>query len=346
MQKTLAYIVISSLYAMAISGCGSSGKSSSGTNNTGNYTKAYYENIDYSNIKILSDKFLDRAKGFVDFNTKITLDNVIVETHDSTFRITSCTEKAGQYETYSCNSPGIQLTLKLLDDDTVNITATNDPTGLHYDVNFTSSETTTTTDTYGSDIHTFTSPDFKVTLPVTALSHGSATFEYNKTDNFVLIKDGDLGFKAFNTLVDITQNYPLITEVRFKNIDGSVSDEINMQTGLLIRQAELNTVVIPTDGSTTDIASGGVDLFTAGVERNVNNAKLGVHSWEGQGKEAREFPPTDKAHHDQLLYFCKMLGVDNGYDFYFYTIYVAAASDIYILMESDIQRYNLEVKKP
>ena len=96
-----------------------------------------------------------------------------------------------------------------------------------------------------------------------------------------------------------------------------------------------------------DVAFGGVDLFTTGVLRNIeNSSRLGVHSWSGQNYEgeetqAKDYDKNDKAHHNQILYFTTMLGFEKGYDFYFYTIYATFDDEMYIITNDEIIKYNL-----
>ena len=128
-----------------------------------------------------------------------------------------------------------------------------------------------------------------------------------------------------------------------------MNDDINMQTGLLLRKAGLNTYVIDTDSKKTDIASGGVDLFTAGVKRRIEDeekVKLGIHSWaednsKGVSVEGKDFPKEHKRHHDQLLYFSKMLGAEVGYNFYFHTLEVSDAKDIHPMTDDELSDYNI-----
>ena len=184
-----------------------------------------------------------------------------------------------------------------------------------------------------------------VEFSIDLFSYGSVDIIYNHTDDYAIIQNGDLGIKDFNAMVDITKNYPNIKEIRLKNIDGSLS-QLTTQTGLLLRKHGLNTKVLQTvKGNDTDIASGGVDLFTAGVLRNIENgSKLGVHSWSsneaGKDIQAKDYAKNDKAHHDQILYFTTMLGFEKGYDFYFFTINVAFGDDMHTMTLKEIEKYN------
>lgn len=141
-----------------------------------------------------------------------------------------------------------------------------------------------------------------------------------------------------------------ITFVVDSKIDGSSDDDINMYTGLLIRDNKLDTR-ITTKGS---VFSGGTDLFAAGVNRilerrdpNVaieKNEQIGVHSWAGEddsGKEveATQVPYTNEQHRKQATYFEKMLK-ETGIDFYLYTIKSAPAKGGHYMTRAEMDKYN------
>ncbi|WP_077754207.1 hypothetical protein [Shewanella psychrophila] len=173
---------------------------------------------------------------------------------------------------------------------------------------------------------------------------GSTSFEVlESTDSSVTLKtvnvfpkfdeSSDLGFSSYLKLEHLVNSLDpalKMTLVFDSIIDGSSDDDINMYTGLLIRERRMNTIV-SVNGS---VFSGGTDLFSAGVERVVNSKnsdieislhkQVGVHSWAGDGKVALEIPFSNESHHKQGSYFNKMLG-KKGIPFYLFTLNAAPA---------------------
>ena len=171
-----------------------------------------------------------------------------------------------------------------------------------------------------------------------AVNVGSASLSVNGDE--ILIDDGDLGKKTYRILKKLLNDNPNVDTIVLGNLNGSVDDEINVETGRMIRAKGLNTKVL----ANSEIASGAVDLFASGVERiYTKGAKVGVHSWSDGGKTGAEYPKDDEAHHSQLGYFTAMLP-DTGYDFYFYTLSAAPADNIYFMSQSEILKYKLATK--
>jgi hypothetical protein len=160
--------------------------------------------------------------------------------------------------------------------------------------------------------------------------------DYQLKNNLYIM--GGLGSRAYNQIFDLMQSDLNITTLVEQNISGSIHDDINMQTGRLVRQSGLSTHL--ENGS--HIASGGVDLFCAGVQRTIEEgAKLGVHSWSGEDIEAGELPEESPLHNNQINYFNEMLGDPLGKEFYFFTIYAASADDMYYMNENEIEQYGI-----
>jgi hypothetical protein len=346
-KRTILPLSILTLIGFNFIGCGNS----SSTTERTTFDKAYYEKIDYSNIDKLSKQFLEKDPRFVDLKTEIPLPTISVQAWDKNYTIETIQKgitEEGKYVIQSITEDFIyefsvegNLTFISIDD-------TKDANEL-VTIAFDKEHITTTADPDIEDmsIKSYKFNSFTIVIPEIMDANGNAIIEYNKKEDFAIIRDGDLGLNAFNKMVDITQNYPNIKTIVLKNIDGSVHDAINMQTGLLVRKAKLATFVEDTEGDNTDIASGGVDLFTAGLKRDIENeesVKLGIHSWAEGKIEGRDFPKEHKRHHDQLLYFSKMLGVDKGYDFYFHTLEVAEAEDMHIMTDDEINEFDILTK--
>ena len=121
--------------------------------------------------------------------------------------------------------------------------------------------------------------------------------------------NGTLGAKAFKQFKNLIENHKEVKTIVLQNVPGSINDAVNMHTGRIIREAGLNTMVL----SDSQISSGGVDLFCAGNERIVTKgARLGIHSWGGDGVSAHQVPKDHPAHQYQLAYFTMSLGKEKG----------------------------------
>ncbi len=151
---------------------------------------------------------------------------------------------------------------------------------------------------------------------------------------------GGLGTRAYNQIFDLVSDHPEVTTIVEGTISGSIHDDINMQTGRLIRKSGLSTHLT----STSDIASGAVDLFCSGNQRTMEEgAMFGVHSWSDSenGIEAADLPADSPLHNAQITYFNEMLGEPIGKDFYFFTIYAAPADDIYLMSRAEIASFGI-----
>lgn len=185
--------------------------------------------------------------------------------------------------------------------------------------------------------------DGQIPLDVTAafsevsMTVGSATIEV-LGDRFVL--EGTLGFAAYDTIKSAIEANPTIKMLELTDAPGSVDDAVNVYTARLVRDAGLTTFVA--NGS--EIASGAVDLFAAGVERLVEpGAIVGVHSWCCTEDETPvvELPKDHPEHAAQLAYHTEMLGPINGPAFYFYTLSAAGPEDIHAMSVEDMLTYTL-----
>jgi hypothetical protein len=149
---------------------------------------------------------------------------------------------------------------------------------------------------------------------------------------------GTLGSVTYEQVKNLLANHPEVKTITFTEVEGSVNDEANMHTGRIIREAGLNTRLLPD----SEIASGGVDLFCAGVKRSIaDGAKLGVHSWSDGVFDGLRYPEDHPAHQYQLEYFTKMLGADHGPKFYFYTLSAAAADNIHWMSQTELQQWRI-----
>ncbi|MEM6988966.1 MAG: hypothetical protein AAF721_00670 [Myxococcota bacterium] len=157
-------------------------------------------------------------------------------------------------------------------------------------------------------------------------------------DGSIATLDGTLGSLTFAQVEAIVDERPAIDTLVVSDVPGSINDEVNVETGRMVRAAGWSTVV-PADGV---IASGGVDLFCAGAARSIEpGAQLGVHSWSDGTMDGADYPPRDPAHDAQLAYFTEMLGAPTGPDFYWFTLQAAPADSIHWMTNREIETHQL-----
>lgn len=169
------------------------------------------------------------------------------------------------------------------------------------------------------------------------LGVGTSTFEIN--GNQAVVR-GTLGSRTFLQMQHLLDAHPEVDTLVLQQIDGSENDEVNVETGRLVRSAAMTTIV-PADGA---IFSGGVDLFAAGAVRLAEpGATLGVHAWccGPNGESAHELDQSDPAHGTQLAYFTEMLGPDLGPRFYFFTLQAAPFDGIENMTPAELDYFDL-----
>jgi len=160
------------------------------------------------------------------------------------------------------------------------------------------------------------------------------------TDTFVdgdrLFVAGTLNAMTYGEIRRQLTEHPGLKTVILEDIDGSIDDEANLQTAMLIHNAGLDTLV-PADGI---IESGAVDLFCAGRNRIAERgARIGVHSWaDGDGVEGGKISRTSDEHQIYLDYF---EAVDCPVSFYWFTLEAAPASGIHYMTETELLDYQV-----
>ncbi len=158
-------------------------------------------------------------------------------------------------------------------------------------------------------------------------------------DRTTVEMDGEVGrstFKKFNRLLS---HYPNITQLNIKNCDGSDDDDVNIQLAQKVHQMGINTHLMDNG----IIASGGTDLFLAGIKRTKGkNTIIGVHSWGGDDIKATDFPVGDENHKFYIDYYVSIgFTQQQAEDFYYFTINSAPADDMHDMTEEEIVKYKL-----
>ena len=184
---------------------------------------------------------------------------------------------------------------------------------------------------------TFSVKPIVINFDENSLGTGNSTITVNGN---VAEINGTLGSLAYNQILDLNRDERNVHTLLLNIIPGSINDEVNEETGRLIREAGYTTWV----KSTSIVESGGVDLFVAGKKRIVESgAILGVHSWccGENGEDAFEIPANDDQHTRPKQYIIDMLGEPYGTNFYYFAINAAPASGIHNLTDAEIEQYRL-----
>ncbi|MCW7553684.1 hypothetical protein NX722_13805 [Endozoicomonas gorgoniicola] len=151
-----------------------------------------------------------------------------------------------------------------------------------------------------------------------------------------LIMNGVIDSNVKSKLQKALNASPKITSIVMENVEGSVDDEANLEAARLVRNHKLNTV-IPSNGL---VASGGTDFFLSGTNRTAQKgAKIGVHSWAGEGIEDPVKLPRNHIEHQKYLRYYKEMGIPD--EFYWYTLESAPSNDMHWMTSSEIKKYNI-----
>ena len=149
----------------------------------------------------------------------------------------------------------------------------------------------------------------------------------------VIIAEGVVDRSSIRSFRETAAASPDARTLVLQFIDGSVDDEANLELGRMIRRAGFTTVV-PSDGL---VASGGTDLFLAGVDRVLEEgACVGVHSWSDGFSDGADLPRTSTSHAPYLEYYRFM---EIPEEFYWFTLESASASDIHWMSGSEADEF-------
>ncbi|MEX0341422.1 MAG: alpha/beta hydrolase [Erythrobacter sp.] len=134
------------------------------------------------------------------------------------------------------------------------------------------------------------------------------------------------------------RDFPGLEQLDMVECPGTRDDRANLKVGRMIREAGLVTHV-PSIGS---VRSGAVELFLAGVERDIaQGAEFAVHSWmDAYGREAQDFSMDAPENRQYLDYYREMgMSGDQALAFYEFTNSVPHARALW-LGASDMRRWS------
>lgn len=149
---------------------------------------------------------------------------------------------------------------------------------------------------------------------------------------------GVIGDGSLSDYNKMRTEYPEVTEVVLVNVPGSANDDENIRVGEALHADKINTSLL----ANSEIASGGVDYFLAGITRRIENgARVGVHSWsDGTVSDASTLPRDHPSHQLYLDYYSD-IQYDSGKEFYFFTINAAPSNSIHWMTNSELEQYKM-----
>ena len=160
------------------------------------------------------------------------------------------------------------------------------------------------------------------------------TTQFN-VEGDTLYMSGEINSKTLNQFETLMDQHPNVTRLVVLDVPGSIDDNSMIQLGYRVRELGLNTHL----DADSQIYSGGVDLFLAGVQRTMETGAIwGVHSWSDGTNQATDYPRGAPEHEQNRLYIQRMLGDDA---FYWFTIEAAPAEEIHVMSDAEISRYGL-----
>ena len=163
--------------------------------------------------------------------------------------------------------------------------------------------------------------------------------EFAVQDNQLLM-NGPINSRTYAQFIEAIEGHPEVDTLVQLDVPGSIDDTAMIRLGYEVRRRGLNTHL----DKNSEIYSGGVDLFLAGVKRTMEKgAVLGVHSWDDGEREGADYPRDAPEHEANRAYTEAMLGDDA---FYWFTLEAAPADDIHEMSAAEIQRYRLLTLPP
>ena len=163
---------------------------------------------------------------------------------------------------------------------------------------------------------------------------------YLSVENEIAYALGGTDSDSYADVLQTLNATPQIRQIVLSNVPGTTDMAENVRIARLIRERGISTHL----KDSSYIASGGVHLFLAGVERTMEcGARIGVHSWkdsEGETPRSLGFDPAAP----YMEAFHADMGIDE--DFYTFSNTAAPHEIIYLLKEDDITRFNLLTEGP
>ena len=154
-----------------------------------------------------------------------------------------------------------------------------------------------------------------------------------------LFFNGTLDSYSTDQVARVLAENPQIRTAVLLNMPGTDDVDATLETGMLLNRAGIKTYLT----KTSSIASGAVDLFCAGVEREAEpGAKIGIHTWyDEEGTEGRYLDHDDPEHDNQLKYLSKT-GCD--VKLYWFSLRAAAPTSMHWMTPAELESYTVVTK--
>lgn len=159
-----------------------------------------------------------------------------------------------------------------------------------------------------------------------------------RVDGDTLYMNGTITSATPQQLKDTFSEHPGISTLVMQQVAGSIDDDANLEASRWLAKKQLTFRLEPS----SEIASGGTDMFLAGKERFVaDGARVGVHAWGGD-KTASDYP-EDAAEHKPYISYYMSLGWPRAAaeKFYFFTIKSALANGMHWMTNEELLQYGV-----
>ncbi len=158
-------------------------------------------------------------------------------------------------------------------------------------------------------------------------------------DSTTIEMNGDIKRSTLKHFNNLEKSFPNVNRINIKECGGSLDDETNLELSRKIHKKGMH-IHLADNGM---IASGGVDLFVAGIKRSKGaNCKIGVHSWSGNNETATDFPVGHEYHLPYINYYVSVgFTQQEAEEFYYFTINSAPADSIHWMTDEEISKYHL-----
>jgi len=142
----------------------------------------------------------------------------------------------------------------------------------------------------------------------------------------------------FNQLI---ADYPNIEMINMLDCPGSEDDEANLIVSQTMHDKGISFHLF----STSQIASGAVDMYVGGIRRTRDTgSQIGVHSWGAGPNEpiATSYPIGHTIHLPYINYYVSVGFTQvEAESFYYFTINAASADNIYWMADAEIEQYKI-----
>lgn len=185
--------------------------------------------------------------------------------------------------------------------------------------------------------------NFSITACTSSELEDYETLEFTVVGHEI-IGEGIIDSTSLSLFKKAIETAPDAKTLVLKNVGGSVNDEANRIFASFVHSQGFATHV-PGNGM---VASGGTDLFLAGVSRTIEKgACIGVHSWAAGTNEnslrGNQVPRDHDLHKPYLTYY-DYVGIPRS--FYWFTLEAAPADSMHWMSREKVIEYKMTTQPP